>query len=76
MVEAELFSAALGLQKPWHVSELDFSANKQVTVVSTLIKKLSKPMRHCPLPWHKHGDKFSHAGRKGSFLCLPSATNL
>ena len=29
MVEAELFSAALGLQKPWHVSELDFSANKK-----------------------------------------------
>jgi len=29
IVEAELFSAALGLQKPRHVSELDFSANKK-----------------------------------------------
>jgi len=29
MVEAELFSAALGLQKPWCVSELDFSVSKK-----------------------------------------------
>jgi transposase len=29
MMEAELFAAALGLQKPWCVSELDFSASRK-----------------------------------------------
>ena len=29
MIEAELFAAALGLQKPWYVSSLDFSASKK-----------------------------------------------